>query len=213
MNYYLIDYENVHNDGVKELKGISAEDFVAIFYTDHCKNITLDTIGNVLNKDAKLKMFKVLAGTKNALDFQLSCYIGYLIGSDNSKDANYYVVSDDKGYDCLCEYLKEEGIKISRVSTKPSPALAPSTGTSGKTKATAPKTKASKVKASDMATLEEMENILAKDEEPAEVLKIFNQYKTKSAINNSLSKKFKDSKKAGDIYKKLKSLLKEKNKS
>ena len=223
MNYYLIDYENVHNDGVKELNDISAGDVVAIFYTDHCKNITLDTIGDVLDKDAKLMAFRALAGTKNALDFQLSYYIGYLVGTDNNKDARYYIVSNDKGYDCLCEYLREQGIDITRMPTKsePAPASKPATqavakGTSAKAtaKATAaaPTNKTSKVKASDMATLGEMEKILTKDEKPAEVLKIFNQYKTKCDINNGLVKKFKSSKKAGKIYRKLKDLLKEKNK-
>ena len=73
--------------------------------------------------------------------------------------------------------------------------------------------KKSKVKASDMATIDEMKNLLSNDDMPEEVLNIFNQYKTKVAINNGLVKKFKDTKRASAIYKKLKPMLKEKNKS
>ena len=52
-----------------------------------------------------------------------------------------------------------------------------------------------------MATIDEMKKLLSKDDMPEEVLKIFNQYKTKVAINNGLAKHFKDSKKASAIYK------------
>ncbi len=51
------------------------------------------------------------------------------------------------------------------------------------------------------------------DMKSGDIIAIFNQYKTKQAICNGMSKKFKDSKRASAIYKKLKPLLKEKNKS
>ena len=70
-----------------------------------------------------------------------------------------------------------------------------------------------KVSSKDLATLDEIKTLVGKDNEPNEVLSIFNQYKTKVAINNSLVKHFKDTKKAGELYKTLKPLLIEKNKS
>lgn len=218
MNYYLVDYENVHNDGVKELSNISAGDVVVIFYSDHCKNITLDTVAEVLSKGASLEATRAFTGTKNALDFQLSYYIGLLHGT-SCKDAKYFIVSNDKGYDCLCEYIKEKGINIARMTTKSNPASASKANASApastapKTTANEPKKQASKTKSSDMATLEEMKKILSKDEKPEDVLEIFNQNKTKCDIHNSLVKKFKSTKKGSAIYKKLKSLLAEKNKS
>ena len=202
MNYYLIDYENVHNDAIKELKDISAGDTLAIFYSDHCKNIGLDTLDEVLSKGAKLKIFRVSVGTKNALDFQLSCYIGYLIGKEGQHDAKYYIVSNDKGYDCLCQSLKSCGISISRLTTKSDPA-----------KGATPKEKPSEVADKDLATLAEMKSVLAKEDKPDEVLEIFNQHKSKVAINNGLIKLFKDTGKTGKVYKKLKPLLKKKHKS
>ena len=75
------------------------------------------------------------------------------------------------------------------------------------------KKKKSKVQAGDIATIEEIKKYLSKSDSPEEVLVIFNQYKTKQAICNEMTKKFKDSKRASAIYKKLKPLLKEKNKS
>ena len=77
----------------------------------------------------------------------------------------------------------------------------------------APIKKKNKVKTSDLASIEEINNLLSSEEKPEKVLKIINQYKTKLAINNGLAKEFKDGKIVSTIYKKLKPLLKEKNKS
>lgn len=54
---------------------------------------------------------------------------------------------------------------------------------------------------------------LTEEEYSDKILEIFNSYKTKVAINNGLSKEFRDSQKSSAIYKKLKVLLKEKHKS
>ena len=92
------------------------------------------------------------------------------------------------------------------------PVAVPKKEVTKETKKTEPKKK-SKVSSKDLATLDEIKTLIGKDNEPAEVLKIFNQYKTKVAINNGLVKHFKDTKKVSEIYKKLKPLLKTKNKS
>lgn len=73
--------------------------------------------------------------------------------------------------------------------------------------------KKSKVASKDLATLSEISALVSAEENPSEVLSIINQYKTKSSIANGLSKLYKDTKKSSAVYKKLKPLLKEKNKS
>lgn len=77
-----------------------------------------------------------------------------------------------------------------------------------------PKTKGrSKVSDSNKATKEELLQYLTEEEYSDKILEIFNSYKTRVAINNGLSKEFRDSQKSSAIYKKLKGLLKEKQKS
>jgi hypothetical protein len=71
----------------------------------------------------------------------------------------------------------------------------------------------SKVSDKDKATLDEIETLIGKDNNPEEVQKIFNKYKTKQAICNGMAKHFKDSKRVSEIYKKLKPLFKNKNKT
>lgn len=204
MKYYLVDYENVKTDGLKDLTGVKAEDAVILFYSDQCKNITLDIMDRMVQRNIKFSFCKVTTGVKNALDFQLSSHLGYLIGKD--KEAKYYIVSNDKGYDCLCEYWSKHNITVERITFKANE----SQGNTTKKKETKKK---SKVEESDMASIEEITNLLSDKDEPDVVLNIFNQYKTKQAICNGMSKHFKDSKRTSAIYKKLKPLLKEKHKS
>lgn len=204
MKYYLVDYENVKTDGLKDLTGVKAGDVVILFYSDQCKNITLDIMDRMVQRNIKFSFCKVTTGVKNALDFQLASHLGYLIGKD--KEAKYYIVSNDKGYDCLCEYWSKHNITVERITFKANE----SQGNTTKKKETKKK---SKVEESDMASIEEITNLLSDKDEPDVVLKIFNQYKTKQAICNGMSKHFKDSKRTSAIYKKLKPLLKEKHKS
>ena len=204
MKYYLVDYENVKTDGLKDLTGVKAEDVVILFYSDQCKNITLDIMDRMVKRNIKFSFCKVTTGVKNALDFQLSSHLGYLIGKD--KEAKYYIVSNDKGYDCLCEYWSKKNITVERIIFK-------GKESQGKTSEKKETKKKSKVEESDIASLEEITNLLSDKDEPDVVLNIFNQYKTKQAICNGMSKHFKDSKRTSAIYKKLKPLLKEKHKS
>ena len=211
MNYYLIDFENVRTDGIRDLRGVSEGDAIILFYSEQCKNISLDIIDSIMKLKVQYSSFKAKVGTKNALDFQLAAHLGYLIGQGNNLESKYYIVSNDKGYDCLCDYWKELDAVVERISLSED---VPEVKAATVPKAPAqPKKKKSTVKASDMATIDEMKNLLSNDDMPEEVLKIFNQYKTKVAINNGLVKKFKDTKRASAIYKKLKPMLKEKNKS
>lgn len=209
MSYYLIDFENVRTDGVKNLGEVKSGDTITIFYSDQCKNITLDVIENLTRLGVQINCYKAKLGTKNALDFQLSSYLGYIIGKGTIEE-KYYIVSNDKGYDCLCDFWKEQGKTVLRV---PFSEASKEVAKPVEQPSEASKKKKSKVKASDLATIEEISKYLSKSDSPEEVLVIFNQYKTKQAICNGMSKKFKDSKRASAIYKKLKPLLKEKNKS
>lgn len=211
MDYFLIDFENVRTDGIKDLKGVKEGDAMIIFYSENCKSITLDVLDSIVALNLKYSSFKVKIGTKNALDFQLTSYLGYLIGQ-SGMDTNYYIVSDDKGFEVVADFWKEQNVSVNCISLKE---LAPNTKTeiTKVAKKAETRKKKSKVSSEDIATLDEIKTLIGKDNEPSEVLKIFNQYKTKQAICNGMAKHFKDSKKASEIYKKLKPLLKEKNKS
>ena len=118
MNYYLIDFENVPS---KELSKIidSLKDGIAIFfYSNACKSIELELINHLMQNNINIFFEKDFNGTKNALDFQLSTYLGYLIKEKecNGQHCNFHIVSKDSGYDCMISYWKEKNVKIRRIS-------------------------------------------------------------------------------------------------
>lgn len=211
MDYYLVDFENVGTDGIKDVHGVKEGDTMVIFYSENCKNTTLDVLDNIVSLKLKYSSFKVKVGTRNALDFQLTSYLGYLIGQGGA-DASYHIVSEDKGFEVVAEFWKDQNVEVDCISLKEkAPVQQPKKAEAAEAKQA--KQKKSKVPDKDLATLGEIKTLIGKSSEPEEVLKIFNQYKTKQAICNGMSKYFKDSKKASEIYKKLKPLFKAKNKS
>jgi hypothetical protein len=121
MNWFLIDFENVQSSAcVGILNYMREDDYVVIFYSDKCKNISLDVLEEFLKAKVKIATVKAIVGTKDALDFQLSSYLGCLIAKrikeGANKDESYFVVSRDKGYDCMCKFWANQGIKVARIS-------------------------------------------------------------------------------------------------
>lgn len=202
MNYYLIDYENQGTDNLKDMYGVQKGDEIYIFFSDKCKNFSLDLLEKVSNLGVNFKPVRVKCGAKNALDFQLSSHLGYLIGKDGNL-SSYHIISNDKGFDCIVTYWNNLGISVDRtLLKKPDTPIKPSKAAKKK----------SKVNEDDLATIDEIQTYLDDDEVSPDILDIINQYKTKTAINNGIVKAVKDTRTAGIIYKKLKPLLTQKNK-
>ncbi|MEE0858415.1 MAG: PIN domain-containing protein [Acutalibacteraceae bacterium] len=108
--YYLIDFENVHNDGIANIESMTKSDHVHIFSTQNATNIRQDIFW--LNGDIKSHLVPV---RKQSLDMHLVSYLGYLLGI-HGKDCSYVIVSKDKDYDNIVKFWKEEG--YSNISRK-----------------------------------------------------------------------------------------------
>ncbi|MDR0918377.1 MAG: hypothetical protein LBM93_03905 [Oscillospiraceae bacterium] len=108
---YLIDYENVHNNGLKGVNKLTKKDLVIVFFNVLSKKDFEEINMNVTLSEAKVKWIKVEhTGYKNVLDFQLSTYIGYLIGK--KKEKKFVIVSKDCGYQSILNFWKNEKKKI-----------------------------------------------------------------------------------------------------
>lgn len=112
--YYLIDYENVHKTGFNGLLNLDSGDNVIIFYSGNADKITFSLHKEIVGSKADITYFEIKAGGKNALDFQLSTYLGYLIG--NRKKTKFYIVSNDKGFEYVRDFWKKQGVKIEIIS-------------------------------------------------------------------------------------------------
>ncbi|MDY3793131.1 MAG: PIN domain-containing protein [Oscillospiraceae bacterium] len=96
MSVFLVDFENVTSAGLAGIDKLSEDDTVYIFYTPNAASLSFDAHKNIMTSAAKINYVSVTAGAKNALDFQLSSFLGYLAAE--SVDRKIYIVSADNGY-------------------------------------------------------------------------------------------------------------------
>ncbi len=114
MAYYLIDFENVKSRGMEGVELLTEEDAVCIFYSDNADSMTFDLHRKLNETKAKIIYHKVAVGTKNALDFQLATYLGYLICEQQREGIHpdYFIVTKDNGFTSLMVYWKAQGVPV-----------------------------------------------------------------------------------------------------
>ncbi len=179
---YLIDYENVSNNGLKGVELLEDNDRIIIFYSKNAGNISMKTHKNLEITKAEKEYIEVNVASKNALDFQLSTYLGAL--TKEFPDDHFAIVSKDKGYKAVVDFWKKHHRTIFSF------------------------TSVSKTEEKNLQM--ELKLILKNNSDKiVEIAEIINKYKTKQGINNALVKKYK-SEVGGTIYKEIKPILSEK---
>lgn len=115
MSIYLVDYENVNADGFRGVEKLGKDDSVYVFYTTNAGNLSFEIHKKLVESQAEIKYFSVSSG-KNALDFQLTMFAGYLLGKGTTQ--NIYIISNDKGFDAdtsfYDSYLFSDGVDVVR---------------------------------------------------------------------------------------------------
>lgn len=219
MTYYLIDYENRKEFG--DLSLLEAEDTILFFYSDKANSMSFELHQNIIKSPADKMYFYAETGGKNALDFQLSTYLGYLIGVHPEED--FYIISGDKGFDAVVRFWKQHNPSVrlmrrERITPPPAKTLnatAPK-ATSVEEGVTAPSNLETVVETEispEVTALgEKLRNATLKlsEDQITIILDIFTKYKTKSAINNNLQKHF-SNEEVSKINKVMKPFLKEKS--
>ncbi|MBO5104493.1 MAG: hypothetical protein J6B74_05455 [Ruminococcus sp.] len=110
IRYYLIDYENVHQAGLNGIEKLTENDRLIIFYTTNAETLTFSLYEKLVSCKAEIQLYKVQCGGKNALDFQLATFLGYVLG--NNPDTDCHIISNDKGYEYVRSFWKEKNVKI-----------------------------------------------------------------------------------------------------
>ena len=103
---YLIDFENVASDGLSGITYLAPEDKVVIFYSNNSKSLSMKMHILIGKSVCNLDYVEAAVGGKNALDHQLSTYLGYLVGT-GAAERNYYIVSRDMGYKFVAGFWSE----------------------------------------------------------------------------------------------------------
>lgn len=188
MTYYLIDYENVKTHGLDGISGLGREDSVCLFYSENADTLTFGLHRRLSEAKAEIQYQKVETGTKNALDFQLSSYLGYLISENRDRNARFYIVTKDKGFGALVSYWSRRDVPVKIVMDL-----------------------AGRDEDKEKDELNDRVSKVVNDKTAVPtVVKIIQQYKTKQGINNALLKEFKDNKRASEIYTAIKPLITDK---
>lgn len=112
MATYLIDYENTGVKGLVGIEQLKEDDLIIIFYGPKTGAVPFDEHVKICQAASQVKYIKTTKTAKNYLDFQLTTYLGYLVGQTDVKE--YYVISKDSGYDSVIDFWKKWGIRIVR---------------------------------------------------------------------------------------------------
>ena len=205
--FYLIDFENVHNDGIANIESMTKEEHVHIFSTQNATNIRQDIFW--LNGDIKSHLVPV---RKQSLDMHLVSYLGHLLGV-YGKECSYVIISKDKDYDNIVKFWKEEGYpNISRKEKFPGTA-----STQRKKTQTVSQTKTNVQSKSKVAKRESQvrsffgqhfkKKIYVDYKE--EIIQIILKSETKQQVNNGLLKLYSDGTVVSHIYKTIQPLISE----
>lgn len=109
--FYLVDFENVHNEGLENIDSLKKTEHVHIFSTENALNIRMDL---VFSKGIDIKGH-IVPIRNQSVDMHLVSYLGHLMGK-HGKQCAYVIVSKDKDYDNIIKFWKDEG--YSNVSRK-----------------------------------------------------------------------------------------------
>lgn len=187
MVHYFIDFENVHEAGLKGIKDIKEPSVIHVVGSDKTPKFDFKVLSSAPFFNVLWHFDVADNGKKDSLDILLATNLGYSI-RDNSLDS-FRIVSCDAGYDSAVSFWRKKGIDIKRINN----------------------IKGEKDSVSEVPLhthIRSMVSDLCTDHQIELITDIVNSYKTLNAISNAISKEIKDNNKSGLIYQNLKAYLK-----
>jgi hypothetical protein len=100
--YFLIDYENVHNAGMRGSEHLTEQDSVLLFYSASAPNMEQQHLDNIRASGCGFEIYKLVSQRKNGLDFYIATKVGELFGAQKCRHA--VVVSHDNGFASIREF-------------------------------------------------------------------------------------------------------------
>ncbi|MBQ7186598.1 MAG: hypothetical protein IJR91_03075 [Ruminococcus sp.] len=122
MKAYLIDFENVKSKGLTGIEQLSPDDKVIIFYSENSDTLNFEMHRKIMTSSADIEYLKVRVGGKNALDFQLSTLLGYLLAKEIY--THIFIISGDKGFDKLHDFWNVSFADRNNITVFRTPTLA-----------------------------------------------------------------------------------------
>lgn len=104
MRLFLIDYENVNSAGLHGIGQLSQQDRVILFYSQSANTLSFEIMDEMLAANLMPERVCIAQSGKNALDFQLVTFLGYLIAKNKAEE--YYIISKDTGYSAAAAFCQ-----------------------------------------------------------------------------------------------------------
>ncbi|MBR4319490.1 MAG: hypothetical protein IKP69_05500 [Oscillospiraceae bacterium] len=196
MRFY-IDFENVGCGGLKGIPNLKSEDIVSIYYSNN-PNLDMETVIKLFHSNAKIDFQKLPdeiknMNLKNALDIIILNDIGRLNNSEKVA-----IISNDTGYDNMIQKFLQKGKNIVRAAT------VSKISTSTVVKQI---TSNSKIDEQEISALFNKKGELSGfASSKQKIMNIIKNSKTRSEINNTLTKSFPNN--TGKIMQALKPYIK-----
>lgn len=109
-NYVLIDFENVQPRNMGFLSGGLYT--IKVFLGANQANVPLEMAQALQSLGSNAEYVRITGNGSNALDFHIAYYMGRL--SLETPDAEFHVISRDKGFDPLIAHLNGCGVRCTR---------------------------------------------------------------------------------------------------
>ena len=196
MNLIFVDFENVHNTGLNGLENLTENEIVYLFYSKNTPHLPMDVVAKISKSPADIELVESGAG-KNAMDFVIASYLGYMI-NEHDDNVDYFILSKDKGYKPLVDFWEDWNVKTIEDLTQ----------FAKKNEVTAKKTKPTVSKA-EQALRSNIGRVLNgyNKEIKNQVVNVILKSKSKAEVNNKLVKVVGNTQKAGQVYQKIKEFL------
>lgn len=105
MRLFLIDYENVNSTGMRGIGQVAPDDRVILFYSQAANTLSFEIMDEMMSANIVPERICLSHSGKNALDFQLVTFLGYLVAQKKADE--YYIISCDAGYQSAITFCRE----------------------------------------------------------------------------------------------------------
>lgn len=117
--HWLLDMENIQTRWARILPLMAAEDSVTVFCSPAVNRIDMDPLCAAGTEDVAFYFARCANGVPNAMDFQMMVELGRLSVKD--PEAEYIIVSADKGFESVMAYMSARNIRIDRLDPDMAP--------------------------------------------------------------------------------------------
>lgn len=214
MKVFLIDYENVNKDGLKGIELLDCNSNVIVFYNNNC-TIPINLMLQLQQSSIKFEWIELTESGENALDFQITTYLGYIIARFqclNCINNEIYIISKDNGYNSAIKFVKSKfDVTVKKYTSIENALNNKSVSTTAIV--TAPPTGICVANQNNQSTIHRKINELLKDAkldtyitQSSNIFNIFIKSTSLADFSNNLKQKFTD---GNDIYLALRPYFKE----